>query len=48
MPSWLWVLIAIGVVVVLALVVWRALAQRRTGKLQQQFGVVAEESAGPS
>ena len=38
MPSWLWVLIAIGVVVVLALVVWRALAQRRTGKLQQQFG----------
>lgn len=38
MPSWLWVLIAIVVVAVLALVVWQALARRRTGKLQQQFG----------
>jgi FtsZ-interacting cell division protein ZipA len=38
MPSWVWVLIAIGVVAVLALVVWQALARRRTGRLQQQFG----------
>jgi cytoskeletal protein RodZ len=38
MPSWGWVLIAIAVIVVLALVVWQALSQRRTGKLQQQFG----------
>jgi FtsZ-interacting cell division protein ZipA len=38
MSSWLWVLIAIVVVAVLALVVWQALARRRTGKLQQQFG----------
>jgi hypothetical protein len=38
MPSWLWVLIAIAVIVVLAVVVWQALARRRTGRLQQQFG----------
>ena len=38
MPSWVWVLIAIAVVAVLAVVVWQALARRRTGKLQQQFG----------
>jgi hypothetical protein len=38
MPSWVWVLIAIAVVVVLAVIAWQALARRRTGKLQQQFG----------
>ena len=38
MPSWVWVLIAIAVVAVLAVVVWQALARRRTGRLQQQFG----------
>ena len=38
MPSWVWVLIAIAVVAVLAVAVWQALARRRTGKLQQQFG----------
>jgi hypothetical protein len=38
MPAWGWVLIAIAVVTVLALVVWQALAKRRTGRLQQQFG----------
>ena len=38
MPSWVWVLIAIGVVVVLALIVWQALARRRTSRLQEQFG----------
>jgi hypothetical protein len=38
MPSWVWVLIAIAVVAVLAVVVWHALARRRTGRLQQQFG----------
>jgi cytoskeletal protein RodZ len=38
MPSWVWVLIAIAVVSVLAVVVWQALARRRTGRLQQQFG----------
>ena len=38
MPSWVWVLIAIGVVVVLAVVLWQTLARRRSGRLQQQFG----------
>jgi hypothetical protein len=38
MPSWIWVVIAIVVVVVLAGVVWQTLARRRTGRLRQQFG----------
>jgi membrane protein implicated in regulation of membrane protease activity len=38
MPSWVWVLIAVAVVAVLAIILWRALAQRRTGKLQEHFG----------
>jgi hypothetical protein len=31
-------LIAVAVVVVLAVIVWQALARRRTGRLQEQFG----------
>ena len=38
MAAWVWVLIAIGIAAVLAVVVWRAFARRRTGRLQQQFG----------
>jgi hypothetical protein len=38
MPAWVWVLIAVAVVAVLALVVWQAVARRRTGQLRQQFG----------
>lgn len=38
MAAWVWVLIAVGVVAVFAVVLWQALARRRTGKLQQQFG----------
>ena len=38
MPSWVWVVIALAAVVVLAIVVWQALARRRTGQLQEQFG----------
>lgn len=38
MPSWVWVLIAVAVVAVLAVVVWQALSYRRTSRLQQQFG----------
>ena len=35
----MWVLIAIAVVVVVALIVWRALARRRRrGRLKEQFG----------
>jgi hypothetical protein len=38
MPSWAWVLIAVGAVVALAVVVWQALARRRTGRLRSRFG----------
>jgi FtsZ-interacting cell division protein ZipA len=38
MAAWVWVLIAVAVVAVLAVVAWRALARRRTGRLQEQFG----------
>jgi hypothetical protein len=38
MPAWVWVLIAVAVVAVLALMVWQALARRRTSRLQGQFG----------
>jgi hypothetical protein len=38
MPGWGWALIAVGVIVVLALVVWQALNARRTRTLQQRFG----------
>ncbi|HSC51894.1 MAG TPA: hypothetical protein VLD16_16645 [Gaiellaceae bacterium] len=38
MPAWVWVLIAIAAVIALALILWRALARRRTGKLQERFG----------
>jgi hypothetical protein len=46
MPSWVWVLIAIGVVVVLAIIVWGAVARRRTGRLQEQFGPEYERAVG--
>jgi hypothetical protein len=38
MPSWVWVVIALAIVAALALILWRALARRRTGKLQERFG----------
>ena len=38
MPSWGWVLIAIGIVVILALVAWSAYAGRRRRRLQDRFG----------
>lgn len=38
MPWWAWVLIAIGIVVMVALVVLQALSRRRTGRLQHRFG----------
>jgi hypothetical protein len=46
MPAWGWVLIAVGVVVVLALVLWQALARRRTTRLQRQFGPEYERAVG--
>lgn len=38
MPSWGWVLIAIGIVVVLALVAWNAYTARKRKGLQERFG----------
>ena len=38
MPTWAWIVIAVGVVAVVALVVWQMSARRRTGRLQGQFG----------
>jgi hypothetical protein len=38
MSAWVWVLIAIAVVAVLALVLWQAVARRRTGRLHERFG----------
>jgi hypothetical protein len=46
MPSWVWVLIAIAVVAILAVVVWQALTHRRTGRLQQQFGPEYDRTLG--
>ena len=38
MPSWVWVLIAIGIVVVFALIAWSAYNARRRKGLQDRFG----------
>lgn len=46
MPSWVWVLIAIAIVAVLAVLVWQALARRRSGALQQQFGPEYDRTLG--
>ena len=45
MPAWGWVLIAIGVLVVLAAIAWRALAARRTRSLQNRFGSEYDRTA---
>jgi hypothetical protein len=46
MPSWVWVVIALAAVAVLAIVVWQALARRRTGQLQEQFGPEYDRTVG--
>jgi len=46
MPAWVWVLIVVAAVAVLAVVVWRALAAKRTGRLQEQFGPEYERTVG--
>jgi len=38
MPGWVWALVAVGVIVVVALVVWQALKAKRTRTLQERFG----------
>jgi hypothetical protein len=46
MPAWVWVLVAIGVVVVLGVVTWSALARRRTSRLQDRFGPEYDRMVG--
>lgn len=46
MPVWGWILIAIAVVVVVAIVAWQAMAKRRTAHLQEQFGPEYDRVAG--
>jgi hypothetical protein len=46
MPSWVWVLIAVAAVVLLAIVVRQAVARRRTGRLQERFGPEYERAVG--
>ena len=46
MPSWVWVVIALAAVAVLAIVVWQALARRRTGQLREQFGPEYDRTVG--
>ena len=46
MPSWVWAVIALAAVVVFAIVVWQALARRRTGQLQEQFGPEYDRTVG--
>jgi hypothetical protein len=48
MPGWVWVLIAIGVVVVLGVVVWQAMNRRRTEKLRERFGPEYDRAIGTS
>jgi hypothetical protein len=38
MPAWAWIVIAAAIVILFGVLVWQALARRRTGRLQQQFG----------
>jgi FtsZ-interacting cell division protein ZipA len=38
MPGWVWALIAVGVIIVVALVVWQAMKAKKTRTLQGRFG----------
>ena len=38
MPGWAWALVVVGPLIVVALVVWRAIAARRSRTLQERFG----------
>jgi hypothetical protein len=46
MPGWVWVLIAVVVVAVVAVVAWQAMARRKTGHLQDQFGPEYDRTVG--
>jgi hypothetical protein len=46
MPAWVWVLIALAVLAVAALMVWQAVARRRSSRLQEQFGPEYDRTVG--
>jgi hypothetical protein len=46
MPAWVWVLIAVVVVAVLAVVAWQAMARKKTGHLQDRFGPEYDRAVG--
>jgi hypothetical protein len=46
MPAWVWVLIAVVVVAVIAVVAWQAMARRKTGRLQDRFGPEYDRTVG--
>ena len=48
MPVWVWVLIGIGVVVLLAVLAWQALDRRRTSRLRGRFGPEYDRAVGTS
>ncbi|HZT92777.1 MAG TPA: hypothetical protein VFA05_12120 [Gaiellaceae bacterium] len=45
MATWVWIVIAVAIVAVVAIVVWRALAARRTRMLQERFGPEYERAS---
>ena len=46
MPAWVWVLIAIAVVAVVAIVVWQVVGRRRTDRLHDRFGPEYDRTIG--
>lgn len=46
MPSWAWIVIALAAAAVAGFVVWRALAQKRSRGLQEQFGPEYDRTVG--
>jgi hypothetical protein len=47
MPAWVWVLIAVVIVAVVAVVAWQGMAKRKkTGHLQDQFGPEYDRTVG--
>ena len=46
MPGWVWVLIAVAVAALAAVVVWQVVARKRSSRLQEQFGPEYDRTVG--
>jgi hypothetical protein len=46
MPGWVWVLIAVAVAALAAVVVWHVVARKRSSRLQEQFGPEYDRTVG--